>query len=90
MCSVSCGGGIMHRDVECIQEFAVGFRNGIHLPDYMCEQPVPTRNRKCNSIDCHSEWLSGPWSKVNYYNYKYIISGYNIYRKLNFKKLALV
>lgn len=65
MCSVSCGGGIMHRDVECIQEFAVGFRNGIHLPDYMCEQPVPTRNRKCNSIDCHSEWLSGPWSKCS-------------------------
>lgn len=66
MCSVSCGGGIMHRDVECIQEFAVGFRNEIHLPDYMCEQPVPTRNRQCNSIDCHSEWMSGPWSKVNY------------------------
>ncbi|XP_022333976.2 protein madd-4-like isoform X2 [Crassostrea virginica] len=65
MCSVSCGGGIMHRDVECIQEFAARHRSVIHLPDYMCEKPVPTRNRGCNNIDCHSEWMVGPWSQCS-------------------------
>ncbi|XP_056022833.1 ADAMTS-like protein 3 isoform X3 [Ostrea edulis] len=65
MCSVSCGGGIMHRDVECIQEFAAGYRNVIHLPDYMCEQPIPTRNRKCNNVDCNSEWMAGAWSQCS-------------------------
>lgn len=54
----------MHRDVECIQEFAARHRSVIHLPDYMCEKPVPTRNRGCNNIDCHSEWMVGPWSQV--------------------------
>ncbi|XP_061172602.1 ADAMTS-like protein 1 isoform X2 [Saccostrea echinata] len=65
MCSVSCGGGIMHRDVECIQEFAARYRHVIHLPDNMCEQPIPTRNRKCNKIDCHSEWMTGAWSQCS-------------------------
>ncbi|ESP00679.1 hypothetical protein LOTGIDRAFT_157969 [Lottia gigantea] len=61
-CSATCGGGVMSRDVECIQEFSHGVDNILHLPDFMCEQPVPERKRSCNTQACPASWTTGLWS----------------------------
>ncbi|XP_050402507.2 protein madd-4 [Patella vulgata] len=61
-CSATCGGGLMIRKVECIQEFSHGSDNLLNLPDFMCEQPVPERERSCNVQHCPASWTTGQWS----------------------------
>ncbi|KAJ8304757.1 hypothetical protein KUTeg_018340 [Tegillarca granosa] len=65
-CSKSCGNGVMTRNVKCIQEFSVGPENILRLPDFMCEQPVPQRERNCNRIECPSKWSFEEWTPVRH------------------------
>ncbi|KAK3586663.1 hypothetical protein CHS0354_001272 [Potamilus streckersoni] len=64
-CSSSCGGGNMHRKVECVQQFAHGADNILTLPDIMCSDPLPIRQKTCNIIDCPAEWTTGKWSQCS-------------------------
>lgn len=64
-CSVSCGGGVMNRPVECIQEFADGHENILRLPDFMCSGEKPQTERRCNIIECPAGWGTGNWSKCS-------------------------
>lgn len=64
-CSESCGGGIMTRPVECIQEFASGPDSILRLPDYMCSDNRPQTERRCNVIECPAVWVIGNWSECS-------------------------
>ncbi|XP_076101764.1 protein madd-4-like isoform X1 [Mytilus galloprovincialis] len=64
-CSESCGGGLMTRPVDCIQEFATGPDSILRLPDFMCSDGKPQTERRCNVIECPPIWGIGNWSKCS-------------------------
>ncbi|XP_035828509.1 ADAMTS-like protein 1 [Aplysia californica] len=64
-CSTTCGGGIMIRDVRCIQQVDIALDRVLNLPDVMCEQPIPQRVRECNTQLCPANWASGFWSQCS-------------------------
>ncbi|XP_071086496.1 protein madd-4-like isoform X1 [Haliotis cracherodii] len=65
MCSSTCGGGVMNRSVTCIQVVALGPEKVLRLPDIMCQQPVPERERGCNTQDCPADWVVGEWERCS-------------------------
>ncbi|XP_076465390.1 protein madd-4-like [Babylonia areolata] len=64
-CSVTCGGGMMSREVTCIQEVSRLVSKVLTLPDYMCQKPVPQRARQCNVQFCPADWAAGFWSECS-------------------------
>ncbi|KAH9494936.1 Protein madd-4 [Bulinus truncatus] len=64
-CSRTCGGGLMSREVKCIQPIDVSLDKVLNLPDIMCEQPAPPSSRDCNTQPCPANWASGHWSQCS-------------------------
>lgn len=64
-CSTTCGGGLMIREVTCIQEVSSVVDKVLTLPDFMCQKPVPQRVRTCNTQFCPADWATGFWSEVS-------------------------
>ncbi|XP_013096566.2 ADAMTS-like protein 3 isoform X1 [Biomphalaria glabrata] len=64
-CSRSCGGGLMNREVKCIQQIDVSLDRVLNLPDLMCEQPAPPTSRDCNTQPCPANWAFGHWSQCS-------------------------
>nr|KAG5689494.1 hypothetical protein BaRGS_000600 [Batillaria attramentaria] len=62
-CSTTCGGGLMSREVTCIQEVSLVTDKVLTLPDFMCQKPVPQRARPCNTQYCPADWATGFWSE---------------------------
>ena len=66
VCSVTCGGGLMSREVTCVQEVSRVVDKVLTLPDFMCQKPVPQRVRECNTQFCPANWATGFWSEVSH------------------------
>ncbi|KAK7484024.1 hypothetical protein BaRGS_00024759, partial [Batillaria attramentaria] len=64
-CSTTCGGGLMSREVTCIQEVSLVTDKVLTLPDFMCQKPVPQRARPCNTQYCPADWATGFWSECS-------------------------
>ncbi|KAL8616635.1 hypothetical protein ACOMHN_031617 [Nucella lapillus] len=64
-CSTTCGGGMMSREVSCIQEVSLLVSKVLTLPDFMCQKPVPQRARQCNTQFCPADWATGFWSECS-------------------------
>ncbi|XP_076443414.1 protein madd-4-like [Babylonia areolata] len=64
-CSTTCGGGLMSREVTCIQEVSRVVSKVLTLPDFMCQKPVPQRARQCNTQFCPADWATGFWSECS-------------------------
>ncbi|XP_025078114.1 ADAMTS-like protein 1 isoform X1 [Pomacea canaliculata] len=64
-CSTTCGGGLMIREVTCIQEVSSVVDKVLTLPDFMCQKPVPQRVRTCNTQFCPADWATGFWSECS-------------------------
>ncbi|XP_070177098.1 protein madd-4-like [Littorina saxatilis] len=64
-CSVTCGGGLMSREVTCVQDVSRVVSKVLTLPDFMCQKPVPARVRECNTQYCPANWATGFWSECS-------------------------
>lgn len=64
-CSVTCGGGLMSREVTCVQAVSRLVEKELTLPDFMCQKPIPQRVRECNTQFCPANWATGFWSECS-------------------------
>ena len=65
VCSVSCGGGVRIRTVQCVQG-VLGSDQFAILPDAICPPPAPTNRMPCGMVDCTPEWHPDEWSEVRH------------------------
>ena len=65
LCSVSCGGGVRIRTVQCVQG-VLGSDKFAILPDAICPPPAPTNRKPCGMVDCSPEWHPDEWSEVRH------------------------
>ncbi|KAI0210581.1 Protein madd-4 [Lamellibrachia satsuma] len=63
-CSVSCGGGVRIRPVQCVQG-VIGSEQFAILPGSICPPPAPSNRVPCNLLDCSPEWAPSEWSKCS-------------------------
>ncbi|XP_033633733.1 ADAMTS-like protein 1 [Asterias rubens] len=65
-CSVTCGGGIQTRSVDCLRTSIVGRTRP--NPDRQCSDQglgLPDRQTACNIHSCQPHWVPGPWQECN-------------------------
>ncbi|XP_057670179.1 protein madd-4 isoform X2 [Diorhabda carinulata] len=58
-CSVSCGRGIRHRQVQCVVQETNNTK--LIVDDTKCEGPKPWFQEDCNEYDCPT-WVTTTWS----------------------------
>ena len=72
-CSVTCGGGVRMRDVECVMELGryvdMNMKVQLNLTtvnDSLCnEDDRPSDTKDCNRFPCFFKWRVGPYGQVD-------------------------
>ncbi|CAI5438462.1 unnamed protein product [Caenorhabditis angaria] len=66
-CSVSCGGGISKRSVQCAQTVSKseGADSYIILRDERCHLKKPIEQEPCNVLSCPATWVTAQWTECS-------------------------